>query len=124
MNTEELLVKIGRKVRLERLRLGWTQEELAEKLEMSASFVSQIERGVRSVSIETLECLGQVLGVNSADFLQKDHGTKQHSHAQTIEHKMQSLLKGYSPHEQEVVYLAVKLMLQQNRKLPKPCRKS
>ena len=124
MNTGELLIKIGKKVRHERLRLGWTQEELAEKLDMSASFVSQIERGARSVSIETLECLGRVLGVNSADFLQKDHDTKQHSHAQDIAHRMQSLLKGYTPHEQEVVYKAVKLMLQQNRKLPKSTRKS
>lgn len=124
MNTGELLLKIGKKVRLERVRLGWTQEELAEKLEMSASFVSQIERGVRSVSIETLESLGQVLGVNSADFLQKDHNTKHHSHAQDVAHRMQSLLTGYTPHEQEVVYQAVKLMLRQNRRLPKPCRKS
>ena len=123
MNTVELLVKIGKKVRHERLRLGWTQEELAEKLDMSASFVSQIERGVRSVSIETLECLGQVLGVDSANLLQKDHSAK-HSHAQDITHRMQSLLLGYTPREQEVVYQAIKLMLDQNRKLPKPCRKS
>lgn len=124
MNTGELLVKIGKKVRHERLRLGWTQEELAEKLDMSASFVSQIERGVRSVSIETLECLGQVLGVDSANLLQKDHAAKHHSHAQDIAHRMQSLLTGYTSREQEVVYQAVKLMLEQNRKLPKSGRKS
>lgn len=124
MNTGELLVKIGKKVRLERLRLGWTQEELAEKLDMSASFVSQIERGVRSVSIETLECLGRVLGVNSADFLQKDNNTKHHSHAQNMAHRVQSLLAGYTLREQEVVYQAIKLMLQQNRRLPGPSRKN
>ena len=123
MNTGELLAKIGKKVRNERLRLNWTQEELAEKLDMSASFVSQIERGVRSVSIETLERLSQALGVSSADLLKKDSDSRKVSETQTAEHKLQSLLKGYTPHEQEAVYQAIKYMLNQNKKLPKAPRR-
>lgn len=124
MNIVDRRAEIGKKVRQERLRTGWTQEELAEKLDMSASFVSQIERGVRTVSIETLECLGQALGVKSADFLQKSGGTKPRHNPPVIGQKMQSLLKGYTSNEQEVVYQTLKFMLRQNRKLARNAHKS
>ena len=124
MNIGERSAEIGKKVRQDRLRLGWTQEELAEKLDMSASYVSQIERGVRAVSLETLECLGQALGVKSADFLQKNSDKKSRHNPLTINQRMQSLLTGYTPDEQEVVYQTFKFMLRQNRKLAQSTHKS
>jgi len=110
---------IGKKVRRERLKHGWTQEELAEKTEMSASFIGQIERGVKAVSIDTLERLSRVFGLRSADFLREKNAPEPHRGEPAMEHKMAGLLKGYSLSEQKVVYQTLKFMLRQNRKLSK-----
>ncbi len=58
-------MKIGKKVKNLRLRLGLTQEELADRAELSKGFISQVERDLTSPSIATLqeilECLGTSL---------------------------------------------------------------
>lgn len=48
---------VGRRVRQLRMLAGMTQERLAERAEISVSFLSMIERGERSPHLETLEKL-------------------------------------------------------------------
>ena len=45
---------LGAKLRQKRLSLNLTQEKVAEKLDLSESFYSRIERGDRVLSVETL----------------------------------------------------------------------
>lgn len=56
---------IGEKLRLLRLQRGLTQEEMADRCELSKGFISQVERNLASPSIATLtdmlECLGSSL---------------------------------------------------------------
>lgn len=59
---------IGERVRIRRKALGITQENLAEKIDVSTSFIGHIERGTRKLSVETLYSLCVALGV-SADYL-------------------------------------------------------
>lgn len=47
-------IDLGRRVKDLRKKQHMTQEELAEKLDMSASFLGHIERGTRIASLETL----------------------------------------------------------------------
>src|SRR5690606_41094599 len=54
---------VGRRVRQLRIRAGMTQERLAERAEISVSFLSMIERGERSPHLETLERLAMGLEV-------------------------------------------------------------
>ena len=58
-------MKIGEKLRRLRLQIGLTQEELADRCELSKGFISQVERDLASPSIATLtdllECLGSSL---------------------------------------------------------------
>ena len=61
-------VQLGKRVRIRRKVLELTQEELAERLNVSTSFVGHIERGSRKLSVETMYRLCKVLDV-SADFL-------------------------------------------------------
>lgn len=42
---------------------GYSQKELAERAEMSPSYVSRIEKGQRDISIATLEKLAEALEV-------------------------------------------------------------
>ena len=56
---------IGEKIRQMRIKNSLTQEELANRCELSKGFISQIERDITSPSIATLidilECLGSSL---------------------------------------------------------------
>lgn len=54
-------IDLGRRVKELRKQQHLTQEELAEKLNMSASFLGHIERGTRIASLETLVKLCIVL---------------------------------------------------------------
>ncbi len=52
---------MGLRVRALRRQMGITQEELAEKVGISASFLGHIERGTRVASLETLVALCNTL---------------------------------------------------------------
>lgn len=61
-------VDLGRRIRKQRTQLGWTQEALAERINVSTSFVGHVERGTRKASLETLVSMANALGV-SLDYL-------------------------------------------------------
>lgn len=54
-------------MRRERVRLGLTQAQVAERLEVERSLVSYLERGVRQPSWATLERLGVLFDVPVED---------------------------------------------------------
>ena len=62
------MLQIGTKLRELRLENGLTQEELADRSELSKGFISQVERGLTSPSIQTLQNMLEVLGSSLADF--------------------------------------------------------
>lgn len=55
---------MGQKIRKHRRALSLTQEQLAEKIDVSTSFVGHIERGTRKASLETLEKLCIALNIS------------------------------------------------------------
>lgn len=59
---------LGRRVRLKRLQLGWTQERLAKEIGVSTSFIGHVERGSRKASLETLVAMANAMDV-SVDML-------------------------------------------------------
>ena len=59
---------IGTRVRKHRKEKNLTQEVLAEQCGISAAFLGHIERGTRSLSVETLFRIAQKLSV-STDYL-------------------------------------------------------
>jgi transcriptional regulator with XRE-family HTH domain len=61
-------IDLGHRVRKQRTQRGWTQEALAERVNVSTSFVGHVERGTRKASLETLVAIANVLNV-SLDYL-------------------------------------------------------
>ena len=59
---------IGEKLRLMRLQRGLTQEDLADRCELSKGFISQVERNLASPSIATLTDLLECLGSSLSEF--------------------------------------------------------
>ncbi|MCL2828007.1 MAG: helix-turn-helix domain-containing protein [Oscillospiraceae bacterium] len=60
--------QIGKRVRTQREYLGITREGLCDYVNISPQFLSEVERGVKGVSAETLYKLCEGLGI-SADFV-------------------------------------------------------
>ena len=61
-------MKIGAKVKELRVQKGLTQEELADRTELSKGFISQLERDLTSPSIATLTDILEALGTNLSEF--------------------------------------------------------
>ncbi len=66
---KEINVEIGARARQAREQAKMTQEKLAERLECSPQFVSDMERGVVGISLATLKKLCLALGVSSDSIL-------------------------------------------------------
>ena len=63
--------RIGHRIKEIRESRGYTQEQLAEKLNLSVQHVSVIERGVKSPRLDTFIKIANILEIN-ADYLLKD----------------------------------------------------
>lgn len=63
-------MEIGQKLKELRMAKGLTQEELANRAELSKGFISQLERDLTSPSIATLVDILQCLGTDLKDFFQ------------------------------------------------------
>ncbi|MSS62372.1 cupin domain-containing protein [Velocimicrobium porci] len=64
-------MNIGHKIKTLRIQKGLTQEELADRAELSKGFISQVERDLTSPSIATLVDILQCLGTNLEEFFVK-----------------------------------------------------
>ncbi len=69
-------MEIGEKVKRLRLSRGFTQEELAERADLTKGFISLLERDKTSPSIATLEQLLNVLGVSLKQFFSEEKTSK------------------------------------------------
>lgn len=59
--------KLGNKIQKLRKQLGYSQEELAEKINISRTHMGHIEQGRKSPSIKVLEKLAKALRVQVRD---------------------------------------------------------
>ena len=59
----------GERVRTERHEQKLTLEDLAEKSSMNWSYIAQIERGERNISIDNMTAIADGLGVSLRDLL-------------------------------------------------------
>ncbi len=65
-------MEIGVKIKELRLKKQLTQEELADRCELTKGYISQLENDLTSPSIATLKDILQTLGVTLTDFFDDD----------------------------------------------------
>ena len=68
MGDEKLLKDIGTRINVRRKALGLTQEQLAERMEVSVQMISNLELGKKAIRPENLVKLCNILDV-SADYI-------------------------------------------------------
>lgn len=63
--------KLGKKIKTVRRKRGFTQAQLSERIECSTSYISYVEQGHKSLSLEMFVLVANALNV-SADELLRD----------------------------------------------------
>lgn len=107
---------IGRRVKELRLQERLSQADLAERIDMSVTYISHIETGKKQASLETLVRIAEVFGVTVNNLLYGNQANDK------TEYKMEltQLLENCSGYEKRVIYeiaLATKKILIENREL-------
>lgn len=104
MNYLDLNMLLGLKIKQCRNSLNITQERLAEIIDISQSYLGQIERGVRGVNIENLTKIANALNV-SLDYLLSDYLTPKENDLDVI---WSNIIKGKSQQDKETYISLIK----------------
>lgn len=66
---------LAARLRSVRAKLGWSQEELAERCGLHRTYIGAIERGERNVTLTTLHRIARATGISSAELIAENwHG--------------------------------------------------
>lgn len=107
---------VGKRTREERKRLKLTQEELAEKADITANFLGHIERGTKRPTLNTLKKIADVLQIPMAALFVTEKTYKLPREDLFIKRFM-SLLRDKKGKEKELVLKIAKMIFK------KPARK-
>lgn len=66
----EVLVKFGRKVRSQRIKLNLSQEELAARADVHRTYIGMIERAEKNITLENIEKIIRALGLKIREFFE------------------------------------------------------
>ncbi|PQM45714.1 hypothetical protein C1Y40_04158 [Mycobacterium talmoniae] len=67
MDASRINLAVGAELRAARARHGWSREELAERSGVSPVSIRRYEGGMRSIPVDVLVCLIEVLKIDIAD---------------------------------------------------------
>lgn len=79
---------IGHRMKELRIQYGLTQQELADRAELTKGFISQLERNQNSPSVGTLLDIIQCLGMTPAEFLRIRNLSRLYTRRTTILKKL------------------------------------
>ncbi|OAB41745.1 helix-turn-helix domain-containing protein [Paenibacillus glacialis] len=99
-------IQLGSRLRQERLKHNFTQEKLAEKIDVSHAYIGQIERGERSLTLETLIKLANQLEVTADELLHESLKLNEGHYM----HKIIQLVQERPMHEQQMALEMLEVM--------------
>ena len=107
MGDEKLLREIGERINMRRKNLRLTQEQLAEKMDVSVQMISNLELGKKAIRPENLVKISDILNI-STDYIL--HGTHSESELQNLTQKIKNL----STEDQDIIEKLVDSLLCKN----------
>lgn len=99
---------LGKKIRQQRKEKKYTLEQLAEKLNVSTTFIGQIERAKGIPSLETLVKIANVLETSTDSLLFGDLNNK--SGNNYFVKKVEELTKTFTPDEKELLLKNIEII--------------
>ena len=97
---------IGKRIKDRRIEIGLTQEMMAEKLVLSISLISRIERAVVKVSLETLGRIATLLEVTPSFLID---GTSTNS-SQYLRGEIAEILSNFNPNKMKFTLAITQLI--------------
>lgn len=64
-----ILISFGKRVREERMRRGYSQEQLAERAGLHRTYIGMIERAEKNITLMNIEKVARALGVRLTSLL-------------------------------------------------------
>ncbi len=100
---------IGNRIQAKRRSKNFTQEQMAEHLDVTAGYISQIERGVTKINLDMLSSISEYLECDISDFILKSNQPAINFYEDDIFHDYQKL----SPSERRMLSLLLRTYLNQ-----------
>lgn len=102
---------IGQRIKKARQNKHLTQEDLAEKLDVSVAFLSRIERGSSHINLKRLNQICDILNITEGQILNGSSGnSKNYLNAEFSE-----LLKSSSSEEQKLIYKIAQVIVNKDQ---------
>lgn len=99
--------KLGKEIKKKRRLAALTQEQLAEKTDLSVTYIGMLERGERIPGLETLIKIADALNATTDELL---YGNTQKSYLQRLE-KYAEKIAGMNPAERKKLYAVIDALL-------------
>ena len=91
---------IGERLKEARIKKGYTQEQLSEKIDVSVAFLSRVERGDTKINLTRLNELCELLDVSQGYILDGSSSTS----VDYLTHEFHNLLKNCPPEKTKLIY--------------------
>ena len=101
---------IGSRIKEARLAKNYTQEDLAEKIDISVAFLSRVERGNSHINLKRLNQICGLLDVSESYVLNGASSNSQNY----LDKEFADLLKNCSPEKQRLIYNVAKTIAETN----------
>ena len=95
---------IGERLKKARLEKNLTQEQLAEKIDVSIAFLSRVERGNSHINLKRLNQLCDLLDVSEGYLLNGASSSSENY----LDKEFTDLIKSVSPEKQKLIYNVAK----------------
>jgi len=69
--SEDIRIRLGKAVRKRRNELKISQEDFAELAGLHRTYISDLERGTRNISLENIEKLAKALDLSISELMQR-----------------------------------------------------
>ncbi len=109
--SNEILSRVGERVRKFRKQKGWTLEELSKESGLHQSSISQIERGQRNLTLKNLNRLSEGLDVDPYQLLLFVDGKIMDS-KQSERFKIQEMLETAPEEKKELMYNLSRILME------------
>ncbi len=103
---------IGERLKKTRLEKQMTQENLAEKIDVSVAFLSRIERGLSHINLKRLNQICEILGVSEGYILNGAANTSK----QYLISEFNDIFIQCSPEKQKLIYEIAKTIIENDIK--------
>lgn len=95
---------IGSRIKQSRLAKNMTQEDLADKIDISVAFLSRVERGNSHINLKRLNQLCGLLDVSEGYLLNGASSSSENY----LDKEFTDLIKSVSPEKQKLIYNVAK----------------